>query len=69
MLTSVKSKEAFVAHHLLETVKAVLVHELFHQGAAAPLVLHARLHQINGVHRCGTNSYREQNTTYLDISH
>lgn len=59
ILTSVKTEEAFIAHHLLEAVKAILVHELFHQGATAPLVLHACLHQINGVHCCGTNGYRE----------
>lgn len=30
-LTSVKAEEALVAHHLLEAVEAVLVHELSHQ--------------------------------------
>lgn len=60
MLTSVKAKDALIAHHLLEAVEAVLVHELSHQGAAAPLVLHACLHQIDGVHCCSTDSYRER---------
>lgn len=41
MPTSVKSKEALMAHHLREAVEDVLVHELSHQGAAAPLTVHA----------------------------
>lgn len=48
--TSVEAKEAFVAQHLLGTVKAVLVHELSYEGAGGALVLHTGLHQVNGVH-------------------
>lgn len=67
ILTSVKAKEALVAHHLLEAVEAALVHELSNQGAAAPLVLHASFHQIDGVHCCGAHSYRENTReAYLD---
>lgn len=68
MLTSVKAEDTLVAHHLLEAVDAVLVHELSHQGATAPLVLHTCLHQIDGVHCCGTDSYRERKKK-LDTGH
>lgn len=67
ILTSVKPEEALVAHHLLEAVEAALVHEFSNQGAAAPLVLHACFHQIDGVHCCGTHSCRgNKREAYLD---
>lgn len=47
--TSVESKDALVTQHLLRAVEAVLVHQLSHKGACGALVLHARLHQVDGV--------------------
>lgn len=57
-VTSVESKEAFVTQHLLRTVEAVLVHQLSYKGACGALVLHARLHQVDGVHSRGTSGYK-----------
>lgn len=53
-VTSVESKEALVAEHFLCTVEAVLVHQFSHEGAGGALVLHARLHQVDGVDSRGT---------------
>lgn len=52
--TSVEAEEALIAKHLLCTVKAVLVHQLPHEGARGPLVLHTSLHQVDGVHGRGS---------------
>lgn len=54
-ITSVESEEALVAEHLLCTVEAVLVHQFPHEGAGGALVLHARLHQVDGVDSRGTS--------------
>ena len=70
ILTSVKAEGALVADHLLKAVEAALVHEFSHQRAAAPLVLHACLHQVDGIHGCGTHSYQKKTTPknkHLDI--
>ena len=50
--TRVQTTEAFVADDLLEAIDAVLVKLLTNHGAT--LVLHASLHQIDGVHHEGT---------------
>lgn len=59
-LTSVETEEALVAHDLLEAVKAVLVHQLIHEGTWRTLVLHAGLHQVDGVHGGGTHGCHER---------
>lgn len=59
-LTSVEAEKALVAYDLLETVNAVLVHQLFHEGTWRTLVLHAGLHQVDGVHGSGTHRCRER---------
>lgn len=48
-VTSVEPEEALVAENLLGAVEAVLVHQLPYEGARGALVLHARLHQVDGV--------------------
>lgn len=58
-VTSVKSEEALVTEDFLCTVEAVLVHEFSHEGTRGALVLHARLHQVDGVHSCGSGRYGE----------
>lgn len=50
-LTSIEAEEALIAKHLLGTVKAVLVHQFSDEGSGGPLVLHAGLHQVDGVDR------------------
>lgn len=67
ILTSVKAGETLVVHHLLESVNAVLVHQLFHLGSTALMALHVCLLQINGAHCCGTNSYRESLKKLIQI--
>lgn len=52
-VTSVEPEEALVAENLLCAVEAVLVHQLSYEGARGALVLHARLHQVDGVDGCG----------------
>lgn len=64
-LTSVESKEALVAQHLLCTVEAALVHQLPHEGARGALVLHAGLHQVDGIHSCGAGGYKAK--TFITI--
>lgn len=56
--TSVESEEALVAEHLLCTVEAVLVHQLSNKGARGALVLHARLHQVDGVDSCSPGGWK-----------
>lgn len=50
--TSIEAEEALVAKHLLSTIEAVLIHQLSDKGSSGPLVLHAGLHQVDGVHSC-----------------
>jgi len=57
--TPVEAGEALVAQHLLGAVEAVLVHELAHEGARGTLVLHAGLHQVDGVHSRGARGCAE----------
>ena len=48
----VQPRGPLVPHHLLEAVEAVLVQHLAHVGGR-PLILHARLDQVDGVHGGG----------------
>lgn len=57
-ITSVESEEALVAEHLLCAVEAVLVHQLSNKGARGALVLHARLHQVDGVDSCSPGGWK-----------
>lgn len=58
--TSVESKEALVTEHLLCAVKAVLVHQLSNKGSCGALVLHARLHQVDGVDSRSAGGWKTQ---------
>lgn len=62
MPTSIEAEEALVAKHLLSTVEAVLIHQLSHKGSSGPLVLHAGLHQVDGVHSRGSRGCGDTQT-------
>lgn len=65
--TSVEAEEALVAKHLLGAVEAVLIHQLPDKGSSGPLVLHAGLHQVDGVHsRCSRGCGDTQTQTEHD---
>lgn len=61
LLTSVQSKETFVAQHFLKTVEAVFIHQLPDHRACTTLVLHPGLHQVYGIYCGGPHSYEQSN--------
>lgn len=67
-VTSVESKEALVTQHLLGTIEAVLVHQFSYKGTGGALVLHTCLHQVDGIHSCGTGGYDINTHTEVSLS-
>lgn len=58
-LTSIQSKEAFIAQYFLETIKAVFIHKFSYERAGRSLVLHSSFYQIDRVHRSGSDGYNQ----------